>query len=183
LRDQQQVPSGNLSVFDDIPHGKCSTRTLAFPISLFVAASISMTSTAEPDHNTNNLPTTFEQLAAQRREWIENVLRVWCQQAPLKELRKADLEWFDIAGRADANATLWTWAWERFPAIVHPDLPGVHETHCVDVILQDGSRIFGYPDARQSIRGMLVLVGTDETGAMVTHGPVSIDQVADVSCF
>ena len=141
-----------------------------------------MTSTADSDHDTNNPPTTFEQLAAQRREWIENVLRVWCQQASLKELRKADQEWFDIAGRADTNATLWTWAWERFPAIVHPDLPGVHETHCVDVVLQDGTTISGFPDARQSVRGMLVLVGNDDTGAMITHGPISIDQVADVSC-
>ncbi|MBC7966618.1 MAG: hypothetical protein H7Z17_11935 [Fuerstia sp.] len=123
---------------------------------------------------------TFEQLAAARREWIEQVLRVWCQQASLKDLRKAELEWFDIAGRADANATLWTWAWERFPAIVHPDLPGVHETHLIDVLLLDGSRLSGYPDARQSLRGMLVLVGTDENGSMITHGAVSIDQIADV---
>ena len=182
MRDQQQVPNGNSSVFDDIPYGQFSARTLAFPISLFVAASISMTSTADPHHNTDNPPATFEQLATQRREWIENVLRVWCQQASLKELRKADLEWFDIAGRADANATLWTWAWERFPAIVHPDLPGVHETHLVEVLLQDGSRISGYPDSRQSLRGMLVLVGTDDDGAMVTHPAVSIDQIAKVNC-
>lgn len=182
MRDQPQAPSGNLTVVVNIPYGQFSTRTLAFPISLLVAASISMTSTADPNHNTDNSPTTFEQLATQRREWIENVLRVWCQQASLKELRKADLEWFDIAGRADANATLWTWAWERFPAIVHPDLPGVHETHLVDVLLRDGSKISGYPDARQSIRGMLVLVGTDEDGTMVTHPAVSIDQIGEVNC-
>lgn len=123
---------------------------------------------------------TFEQLVAARREWIEQVLRPWCQQASLKDLRKAELEWFDIAGRADANATLWTWAWERFPAIVHPDLPGVHETHLMTVLLQDGSRFSGYPDARQSLRGMLVLVGTDADGAMITHNAVSIDQIAEV---
>ena len=123
---------------------------------------------------------TFEQLAAARREWIERVLRRWCQQASLKDLRKAELEWFDIAGRADANATLWTWAWERFPAIVHSDLPGVHETHLMEVCLHDGSRLRGYPDARQSLRGMLVLVGTDADGSMITHAAVSIDQIADV---
>lgn len=123
---------------------------------------------------------TFEQLAAARREWIEQFLRVWCRRASLKDLRKAEQEWFDIAGRADANATLWTWAWERFPAIVHPDLPGVHETHRMDVNLHDGSRLSGYPDARQSLRGMLVLVGTDVDGSMTTHDAVSIDQIANV---
>ena len=123
---------------------------------------------------------TFEQLAASRRGWIEQVLRVWCQQASLKDLRKAEQEWFDIAGRADTSATLWTWAWERFPAIVHPDLPGVHETHLLDVLLRDGSTISGYPDARQSLRGMLVLVGTDDDGSMMTYGAVSIDQIANV---
>ena len=133
-----------------------------------------------PDSTNTASCETFEQLAASRRGWIEQVLRVWCQQASLKELRKAEQEWFDIAGRADANATLWTWAWERFPAIVHPDLPGVHETHLMDVHLHDGSKLSGYPDARQSLRGMLVLVGTDVDGSMMTHGAVSIDQIADV---
>lgn len=123
---------------------------------------------------------TFEQLAAARRDWIERVLRPWCQRASLKELRKAELEWFDIAGRADTAATLWTWAWERFSAIVHPDLPGVHETHPVYVILNDGVRISGYPDARQSLRGMLVLVETDHDGVTVTHNAVAIDQILDV---
>ena len=133
-----------------------------------------------PDSTNTASCETFEQLAASRRGWIEQVLRVWCQQASLKELRKAEQEWFDIAGRADANATLWTWAWERFPAIVHPDLPGVHETHLMDVHLHDGSKLSGYPDARQSLRGMLVLVGTDVDGSMMTHGAVSIDQIANV---
>ena len=128
------------------------------------------------------VPQTFEELAAARRDWIEQVLRRWCQQAKLKELRKAELEWFDIAGRADTNATLWTWAWERFPAIVHPDLPGVHETHLVDVLLQDGSKLSRYPDSRQSLRGMLVLVGNDDDGAMITHAAVSIDQIAELNC-
>jgi hypothetical protein len=132
-------------------------------------------------HSDNlTLTITFEQLAAARRDWIEQVLRPWCQRASLKELRKAELEWFDIAGRADANATLWTWAWERFPAIVHPDLSGVHETHPVHIILNDGVRISGYPDARQSLRGMLVLVETDHDGVMVTHGAVAVDQISEV---
>ena len=129
----------------------------------------------------SGLPSGFEELAAARRGWIENVLRAWCRQAPLKELRKAEQEWFDIAGRADANATLWTWAWERFPDIVHPDLPGVHETHEIRVVLTDGTELTGYPDARLSLRGMLVVVGTDESGDVVTSEPVSIDQVVSIT--
>jgi len=130
---------------------------------------------------TDNTPIRdFEQLAAARRGWIDQVLRTWCQQAALKELRKAELEWFDIAGRADVNPTLWTWAWERFPAIVHPDLPGVHETHSVEITLCDNSTVTGYPDARQSLRGMLVLVEMDATGTMLTHGPISIDEIVAV---
>jgi hypothetical protein len=122
----------------------------------------------------------FEQLASARREWIENILRVWCRTAPLKELRKAEQEWFDIAGRADIKATLWTWTWERFPAIVHPDLPGVNETSQVVVTLKDGNSVLGFPDGRQSQRGMLVLIGMDPDGNSVIHGPLSVDDVADV---
>lgn len=126
---------------------------------------------------------SFEQLAAARRDWIEQVLRRWCRQAALKELRKAELEWFDIAGRADTHATLWTWAWERFPAIVHAELPGVHETHPVKVKLNDGSVRVGYPDARQSQKGILVLIEVNSDGAMVTHSPVSIDQISSIECL
>ncbi len=122
----------------------------------------------------------FESLAASRRDWIENVLRAWCRQATLKELRKADVEWFDIAGRADANATLWTWAWERFPEIVHPQLSGVHETHEVQITLKDGRTLSGFPDARQSLRGILVLVGSDDGGAIVSSDPIVIDQITAV---
>lgn len=122
----------------------------------------------------------FEQLASSRREWIENILRVWCRTAPLKELRKAEQEWFDIAGRADIKATLWTWTWERFPAIVHPDLPGVNETSEVVVTLKDGNSVQGFPDGRQSQRGMLVLIGMNANGNSVIHGPLSVDDVADV---
>jgi len=131
--------------------------------------------------HSENIPASFDELTASRREWIENVLRAWCRQATLKDLRKAEQEWFDIAGRADAHATLWTWAWERFPDIVHPELPGVHETHEVHVKVSDGTVLSGYPDARLSQRGMLVIVGTNASGNLVTHEAVSIDQVAAVS--
>lgn len=139
-----------------------------------------MTDSTADDMTDTGLIRDFQQLAASRRQWIDQVLRIWCQQATLKELRKAELEWFDIAGRADVNSTLWTWAWERFPAIVHPDLPGVHETHPMDVTLEDGSQVTGYPDARQSLRGVLVLVEMDNSGNMITHGPIPIDKIVSV---
>lgn len=107
------------------------------------------------------------------------MLRPWCRQAPLKELRKAEIEWFDIAGRADAQATLWTWAWERFPDIVHPDLAGVNETHEVIVECHDGNRHRGFPDNRASRRGQLTLVPADATHPFVP--PVlNIDQIRAV---
>ena len=124
---------------------------------------------------------SFEDLAASRRDWIETVLRVWCRSASLKELKKAEVEWFDIAGRADTNATLWTWAWERFPAVVHPEMAGVHETHAVQVQLKSGAQFSGFPDARRSQKGQLVLIGTDSTGAMIIHNAVSIDDVESIA--
>jgi hypothetical protein len=136
---------------------------------------------SEECSGSESAPSSFDDLTASRRAWIEKVLRTWCRQASLKDLRKAEQEWFDIAGRADANATLWTWAWERFPDIVHPELPGVHETHEVSVVLTDGAQLTGYPDARLSQRGLLVIVGTDASGDLVTHEAVSIDQVIAVS--
>ncbi len=130
-----------------------------------------------------SVPADFQSLAASRRDWIEFVLRPWCGRACLKELRKADVEWFDIAGRADPNATLWTWAWERFPAIVHPEMPGVNETTAVCVTLHDGRTASGFPDARRSLRGVVVLVGPDDSGAIVSTEPISIDQITAVSSF
>ncbi len=123
-------------------------------------------------------PDTFEDLAASRRDWIETVLRPWCRQASLKQLKQAAMEWNEFAGRVDAHATLWTWAWERHPVLVHDDLPGVDETHEVSVTLHDGRTITGFPDGRASLKGQLVLVGTsgNDTGL----GPFSIDDIADV---
>ncbi len=122
----------------------------------------------------------FEALAASRREWIQTVLRVWCRQASVAELRKAEQEWFDLAGRADAGATLWKWAWERFPEAVHADMPGLDETHELLVELRDGRQLTGYPDARQSQRGQLVLLGRASGGGLQQQPTVQLDDVVSV---
>lgn len=122
---------------------------------------------------------TFDALTASRRDWIENTLRPWCQQASLKDLRRAETEWFDIAGRADVKATLWTWAWERFPDLVHPEMAGVNETHEVLVELTDGTTLRGFPDNRASQRGMLVLITTPQPDTS-TASPIDIDRMRSV---
>jgi hypothetical protein len=127
----------------------------------------------------------FDELVASRKEWIDNVLRPWCVKASLRDLKKADAEWADIAGRVDVEATLWTWAWSRFDDLVHEGLSGVSETYEVQVTFRDGSRRVGFPDARKSKRGQLVLVCQDggaerQAGATHESGPHSIDNVADV---
>ena len=125
----------------------------------------------ETESNTeNSLPESFDDIAASRRAWIDDVLHPWVKTAPLKQLRKAEAEWLDIAGRVDVKATLWTWAWERFAGLTHPELSGVNETHPVRVTLNDGSTAEGFPDSRASERGMLVIV------------PVSIDAAKDDDC-
>ncbi|MFG0336125.1 MAG: hypothetical protein ACF8TS_22430 [Maioricimonas sp. JB049] len=124
--------------------------------------------------------TTFDELAASRRAWIADVLQPWCRSAPLKDLRKAADEWGDIAGRVDPDLTLWLWAWSRFPVLYEEGLSGVNETHEVIVTLVDGREMRGYPDARQSVRGQLVLLGRDDSGATVDLGPLTIDDVASV---
>lgn len=122
---------------------------------------------------------TFDDLAASRREWIATVLQPWCMAAPLKELRRAELEWHDIAGRVDPEATLYTWAWSRFPALVHDGMTGVNETHEVRVTLRDGTLLTGFPDSRQSRQGRLVLL-TFADGRLHESGPHAIDEIASV---
>jgi hypothetical protein len=127
------------------------------------------------------VPASIEELAASRRAWIDSVLHPWCHAAELKQLRRVELEWLDIAGRVDVNATLWTWAWERFPVLTHPEMAGVNETHEVRVTLADGSVLCGFPDSRLSVRGMLVVVDRDPvTGRSIQHPPVAIDRIAAV---
>jgi hypothetical protein len=125
-----------------------------------------------------SIPCSFEDLVASRRDWIETVLRPWCRYADLKLLKQADQEWHEFAGRVDAHATLWSWAWERHPALVHDDLAGVNETHEVTVTLRDGRSVTGFPDGRLSLKGQLFLVGTSENDT--DPGPFSIDDIANV---
>lgn len=125
-----------------------------------------------------SLPATFDELAAARRDWIERVLHPWCKVADRNQLRRAEAEWLDIAGRVDVNATLWTWAWERFDGMTCEDLAGVNETKEVVVHLKDGTQAQGFPDARQSLRGDLVLIARNsDDGSVAEHGPFSIDEV------
>lgn len=126
---------------------------------------------------------TFDELAAVRREWIADILIPWCRSASLKELRKAADEWLDIAGRVTPDATLWTWAWSRFPVLTVEDLPGINETWQVHVKLRDGREIIGYPDGQRSRQGYLVLLGHAGGGdEQLTReqGPFSIDDVSSV---
>ncbi len=129
--------------------------------------------------------TTFDQLATSRKAWIEETLRPWCQAASRKDLLKAEQEWLDIAGRAAVEHTLWTWAWERFPALVYDGLTGVNETQQVTVQLRSGETITGYPEGRRSQRGELFLLAQDESDstsalALTEVGPFSLDDVKSV---
>jgi len=117
----------------------------------------------------------FAELAASRRAWIETVLRPWCRTAPRRELLKAEQEWLDIAGRVEPQFTLWLWAWSRFPVLFVDGLQGLDETFEVRVTLTTGEQQTGFPNARQSRRGLLTLVGPK--GHV---GPWSIDDVVEV---
>lgn len=119
---------------------------------------------------------TFAELVASRKSWIEEVLKTWCLTADRKNLRLAELEWVDIAGKVAPEMSLWSWAWSRFPNLVHDGLPGINETVEVAVQLRDGRSFTGYPDARESTGGTLVLIGSNSA----PHGPFSIDEIAGV---
>ncbi len=129
-----------------------------------------------------NVVNSFVDLVASRRAWIEEVLKPWCRGASLADLKRAELEWADLAGRIDPQATLWTWAWSRFPDLVHEQLAGVDETHEVRVTLKDGAAYAGYPDNRKSKVGRLVLSSTEAepTRRLVERGPWPIDEIAAV---
>ena len=126
---------------------------------------------------------TFADLVASRRAWLSDVLSPWCRQAAVKDLRLAELEWGDIAGKVDPAKTLWYWAWSRFPDLVHSELVGIDETREVQVTLRDGRIVAGFPDARQSVQGQLVLVGRDSDDPRRTKelGPFSLDEIVAIS--
>jgi hypothetical protein len=126
---------------------------------------------------------TFDELAAARRQWIAEVLQPWCRQAVLRDLKKAALDWVDIAGKVDAELTLWYWAWSRFPDLVNADLSRIDETAALHVQLKDGREIRGYADGRLSTGGQLVLTSRDPGPPPRTekHGPISIDDIAAVT--
>ena len=66
--------------------------------------------------------------------------------------------------------------------MVHEGLAGVNETHAVQVTLKDGATLAGFPDARKSKRGCLVLVAAapGSTGRHEESRPVAIDEIAAV---
>lgn len=123
---------------------------------------------------------SFEELVASRKQWLNDVLKPWCQAARRADLLKAEHEWTDIAGKVDPVKTLWLWAWSRFPELVHESL-GIEETSEVQIELTDGRTYRGFPDARDSLQGRLVLLASQPDSRQLTRqGPFSIDEVASV---
>lgn len=125
---------------------------------------------------------TFAELVAARKQWIERELKPWCARASVAQLKLAEQEWLDIAGKVDPEVTLWAWAWCRFPDLVNAELNRIDETNLVTVALRDGRKFTGFPDARQSKRGELVLVCKSEGNTQLyeDQGPFSLDEVASV---
>lgn len=121
-------------------------------------------------------PATFADLVDSRKSWLHEFLEPWCRVAARKDLLLAEQEWTDIAGKVDSEATLWRWAWSRFPGLVHESL-GIEETTKIEVRLKNGKVVRGFPDARQSVRGMLVVLATDESGRFHDAGPFSLDDI------
>jgi hypothetical protein len=123
---------------------------------------------------------SFDELVTARKQWLNEILRPWCQSARRPDLLKAEPDWVDIAGKVDPVKTLWLWAWSRFPDLVHESL-GIEETSEVEIELRDGRVIRGFPDARDSEHGQLILWKTDATTKKTARiGPFSIDEIVTV---
>ena len=125
---------------------------------------------------------TFDELVDSRKQWIEQVLKPWCHDAAVRDLKLAEQDWGDIAGRVDPESTLWTWAWSRFADIVHDGLAGVDETSEVRVTLKDETTIVGFPDARETKRGELMMFARSDSDDQASQhvGPFSLDDIASV---
>ncbi len=122
----------------------------------------------------------FDELVASRKAWIAEILQPWCRTATLAALKQAELEWLDIAGKVAAEKTLWPWAWSRFPDLVHEAL-GIEETTEVEVELQDGRTVRGFPDSRASQQGQLILWGSETPDIEPRElGPFSIERITGV---
>ena len=123
---------------------------------------------------------SFEELVNSRKSWIDKTLRPWCQQARRMDLKKAEPDWVDIAGKVAPEKTLWLWAWSRFPELVHESM-GIEETSEVEVRLRDERAFRGFPDARNSQCGELVILGRDPaTEENTEFGPFSIDDIVSI---
>jgi hypothetical protein len=124
---------------------------------------------------------TFEALVASRQQWIANVLQPWCRAASRQELCKASQDWLNLAGAVDPQATLWTWAWSRFPALVEAGLAGINETYPVRVTTRDQHSVVGFPDNRASQHGKLCLLCelSDGSGSRLSEA-ISIDDIVAV---
>jgi hypothetical protein len=125
----------------------------------------------------------FSELVASRQQWIADVLVPWCRNARLADLRLAETDWTDIAGKVDPEKTLWFWAWSRFPSLVHPEFSGIDETREVTVCLKTGERHQGFPDSRRSRQGQLLLLGraTPDSRQISELGPFSLDEIQEIS--
>jgi len=119
---------------------------------------------------------SFSDLVQSRRQWIDTVLAPWCRQACRRDLLLAEHEWQDLAGRPAPEMTLWLWAWNRFPALCDPGLATLNETLPVTVTCRNGQTRTGYPDARRSLAGQLVLL---EPGGQLSE-PISIDDILSI---
>jgi hypothetical protein len=106
---------------------------------------------------------SFPELAASRKAWINEALITWCRTASRADLLKAEEDWVNIAGRVAPERSLWLWAWSRFPCLFLEGLGGLEETWPVRVIDRHGRTAEGYPDNRNSARGELQILGDDGT--------------------
>ena len=123
---------------------------------------------------------SFDDLVVERKKWLHEVLRPWCQAARRADLLKAEPDWIDIAGKISPDKTLWLWAWSRFPELVHESL-GIEETSEVEICLRDGRFIRGFPDSRESRQGQLMLWGAEAVTKQHSKlGPFSIDEIISV---